>query len=792
MRVAQAYFDVLAAQDTLATTRASKAAIGEQLASAKRNFEVGTATITDTREAQARFDLATAQEIAAENDLRTKRIALDQLVGRSGVAPKGLAVPVVLPPIAAAGGRRVGAAAPTPSTRRCAGPRSAWTSRELETEKARAGNLPTVDARSAASARRATRGDRRHRHRRRATAPAPSTNASIGVQLNLPLFAGYSIQNRIKETLSLEEKSRNDLEAARRGVAQGTRQAFFGVQSRPGAGEGAGGGRVVEPARAGGHAARLQGRRARQPRRAERADAALHAPSATWPRRATTCCSAACGCARPRASSSPTTWPRSTSCWRAEPAAAQSAANGPAHLDPRGRSASRRSSSVSAGSPAKPASMACAAVQQLALRAISPDVRLARCDEIAFAACAAARRARASASRALRKTCQRAAQHGRCRRQRLAEGQTQAVPAGEHPRSAARQHRRGLVLLPQGPPLDHGRIVRQRGEHRLQAAAQRGGGVAGRTPLRLGLHAEVGHPRHEHRLADHAGMVLLDLAQVAGEILQQGLAAFVAGRSAASAAARPGPGSQPTCARRPLQVDRAAAQRQHDGGQRRRARGVERLRPAARARCRPAPRRVRRAPARGRRPPAASAGTGRHRPAAQPAPAAGACARTPASDSRCIGVHGGGGRGPPGRIAGAFEQQHRLRSGVAQFIAACARHHQGHRRLDGRRRHQRCHGAACRGRRAGCGTSTPAAGVASPGGGGDPRRPASRQQRRSALASGPRLPTPTGGGGAAAGRAAPCRPPPAPPPATTPRRPSRRPPGCHRATNAGPPRGRRA
>ena len=54
--------------------------IAEQLASAKRNFEVGTATITDTREAEARFDLSTAQEIAAENDLQTKRITLDQLV----------------------------------------------------------------------------------------------------------------------------------------------------------------------------------------------------------------------------------------------------------------------------------------------------------------------------------------------------------------------------------------------------------------------------------------------------------------------------------------------------------------------------------------------------------------------------------------------------------------------------------------------------------------------------------------------------------------------------------------
>ena len=63
-------FDVLAAQDTVATAQTSKKAIAEQLASAKRNFEVGTATITDTREAQARFDLATARELVADNDLR--------------------------------------------------------------------------------------------------------------------------------------------------------------------------------------------------------------------------------------------------------------------------------------------------------------------------------------------------------------------------------------------------------------------------------------------------------------------------------------------------------------------------------------------------------------------------------------------------------------------------------------------------------------------------------------------------------------------------------------------------
>jgi outer membrane protein len=223
VRVAQAYFDVLAAQDTLATTRANKAATAEQLASAKRNFEVGTATITDTREAQARFDLGTAQELAAENDLRTKRIALDQLVGRSNVAPKPLAVPVALPtPMPANAEEWVTVADGQHPTIRKA--RVGLEVATLEISKARAGNLPTVDAVARLGLSRASGSSL-------AVTPGNTASASLGVEMNWPLYTGGATQNRIKETLSLEEKARNDLEAARRGVAQGTRVAFFGVQS---------------------------------------------------------------------------------------------------------------------------------------------------------------------------------------------------------------------------------------------------------------------------------------------------------------------------------------------------------------------------------------------------------------------------------------------------------------------------------------------------------------------------------------------------------------------------------
>ncbi len=221
IRLATAYFDVLGARNTLQTTRANKAAISEQLASAKRNFEVGTATITDTREAQARFDLATAQEIAADNDLVTRRIALDQLVGRSNVVPRDLATPVALPPVAMNDLDDLIARAVNehPTVRRA---QIAYEIAHLEVDKARAQGVPTIDFTVSANGGRGTVSS---------TISGSNTGASAGVQINWPLYTGGSIQNRVKETLALEERSRNDLDAARRGVTQGLRQAYYTLQS---------------------------------------------------------------------------------------------------------------------------------------------------------------------------------------------------------------------------------------------------------------------------------------------------------------------------------------------------------------------------------------------------------------------------------------------------------------------------------------------------------------------------------------------------------------------------------
>ncbi len=228
IRVSQAYFDVLAAQDTLATARSSLKAISETVASAKRNFEVGTATITDTREAQARYDLARATEIVADNDLTNKRIALDQLVGRTNVQPQQLAVPVKLPPVTPAALDEWVARgdAEHPLVRKA---RLGLDIAKLETEKAKAGHLPTAALTGSVGRGHFSTAGRAGNFPYDST--SPSTSASIGIAVSVPLYAGGAIQNRVKETLALEVKSEDDLIAARRGVEQATRTAFYGVRS---------------------------------------------------------------------------------------------------------------------------------------------------------------------------------------------------------------------------------------------------------------------------------------------------------------------------------------------------------------------------------------------------------------------------------------------------------------------------------------------------------------------------------------------------------------------------------
>jgi outer membrane protein len=219
VRVAQAYFDVLVAQDTLEVIRAQKKAVSEQLASAKRNFEVGTSTITDTNEAQARYDLVISQEIAAENDLQVKRTGLQQITGKPPLDLLPLRRNVALPaPVPAQQNEWV----TTAETNNYA-VRIAQTNAEIaqrETSKAKAGHLPSVDLVAS-----------HNQTRKPQTGVERNSSNSVGVQLTVPIFAGFATQARVRETLALEQQASQSLEAARRTAAQSARQSFTGVTS---------------------------------------------------------------------------------------------------------------------------------------------------------------------------------------------------------------------------------------------------------------------------------------------------------------------------------------------------------------------------------------------------------------------------------------------------------------------------------------------------------------------------------------------------------------------------------
>ncbi len=217
LRVSQAYFDVLTAQDNLTATQAQKAATTEQLASAKRNFEVGTQTITDTHEAQAAYDLVVAQEFAAQNDLEVKRTALQQIIGQApgALAPLRTGVtiaspqPATLEPwVSAAEEQNYGVT----------GAKLNVEIAKREISKQRAGHMPTLDL-VAQKSRIST------------TGTSLANNNAIGLTWSVPIFNGFAVTSKVRESIALEDKARNDLEASRRQAAQTARQAFLGVNS---------------------------------------------------------------------------------------------------------------------------------------------------------------------------------------------------------------------------------------------------------------------------------------------------------------------------------------------------------------------------------------------------------------------------------------------------------------------------------------------------------------------------------------------------------------------------------
>jgi outer membrane protein len=222
LRVAQAYFDELLAQDSVAFAAAQKTAIAEQLAQAKRNFEVGTTTITDTHEAQAKYDLVTAQEIAALNDLEVKKHALQKIIGKIPGKLNGLGekMPLQLPE---PNDMDKWVATSEQQNLQLQIQRSALELAQQEVERNRGARHPTLDL--VASYTDSNQGNSTQGY------GSDSQTKVIGLQLAMPLYQGGALSSKISEALANKEKAVQDLEESQRQIALQTRQTFLGVTS---------------------------------------------------------------------------------------------------------------------------------------------------------------------------------------------------------------------------------------------------------------------------------------------------------------------------------------------------------------------------------------------------------------------------------------------------------------------------------------------------------------------------------------------------------------------------------
>jgi outer membrane protein len=222
LRSAQVYFDALSSQDVLNTVTQLKTAASEQLQLSKKSFEVGTVTVTDVNDAQSRFDLASAQEIAALNDLNVKREALRVLINKEPPKLAGLRQGTNLVPPLPADVEQWSQTA----VKNNLDVQAQQIVREIaarEAERSRAGHLPTIDAVGTYGRAHAGNGS--------SGAESKALTWTIGVQASMPLYQGGATQSRVREASALAEKAREDLEAVQRAASQLARQSYLGVTS---------------------------------------------------------------------------------------------------------------------------------------------------------------------------------------------------------------------------------------------------------------------------------------------------------------------------------------------------------------------------------------------------------------------------------------------------------------------------------------------------------------------------------------------------------------------------------
>jgi hypothetical protein len=95
---------------------------------------------------------------------------------------------------------------------------------KLEVDRARAGHYPTVDLVGSYTAQGANAAVS-------SSVASDSRTGIIGIQINVPIYQGGFTESRVREAIALREKSRQDLEAARRVALFAAQTGFAGVTS---------------------------------------------------------------------------------------------------------------------------------------------------------------------------------------------------------------------------------------------------------------------------------------------------------------------------------------------------------------------------------------------------------------------------------------------------------------------------------------------------------------------------------------------------------------------------------
>ena len=231
MKVAQAYFEVLLAQDKLALNQAQKAAIGSQLAQAKANFNAGVSTITDVDEAQAKFDVVQSQEIAANIEIENKKQAVQLLTGQYPAAFYCVQAQIVLKMPALAGSATDQANAKLEDWLQQAQQNNISIHlKKLDYELAskvvelnQAGHLPTLDAVANYTTTNANGGINGF--------GSDLNNATIGLQLQIPLYQGGAVSSKVREAVANQQKAQEEIEVASRKTELDTKQAYLDISS---------------------------------------------------------------------------------------------------------------------------------------------------------------------------------------------------------------------------------------------------------------------------------------------------------------------------------------------------------------------------------------------------------------------------------------------------------------------------------------------------------------------------------------------------------------------------------